>query len=209
MLISRLQLLPSNITTSDGTFHRITVKTSKIPPPFALANWTLTAEHWDPPANLSDIETIAVIHNTTHSLPGTQVPPWPKIKGLQKTSGVGYYTTAFAWPPPRASIGLTNLSASVQFTSLALQSLRLAINNVTYPKPLDYFNPSAEGTPYLRHVSNSLTVTIATTMFKGLQPIWNQLKTANASNILPATAVGVDSGLVGEVVIVPFVEYVV
>ncbi len=47
----------ATVTGSDGKVHTLS---SSAPPPFELLNWTLVAEHWDPPTQLTDIDTVAV-----------------------------------------------------------------------------------------------------------------------------------------------------
>lgn len=55
-------------TLSTSMGQDITFNSSDVPAPFGLSNWTLLAEHWEAPSNLSEVKTIAVKRNTTHSL---------------------------------------------------------------------------------------------------------------------------------------------
>lgn len=83
------------LTLSDGTENA--VDGSSVAPVFRLANWTLVAERWEAPANISDAPVIAAKRNTTHEL--GELAPWNRIPGLTNASGVGYYTATFDMSP--------------------------------------------------------------------------------------------------------------
>ncbi|EJT69034.1 hypothetical protein GGTG_13431 [Gaeumannomyces tritici R3-111a-1] len=90
---------PGNVSLSDGTSHA--VPAMEAPPAFALTNWTLVAELWEAPPNLSDASAIASKRNTTHELP--TLVPWAAIPALVNASGLGYYSVRFSWSPSNAS----------------------------------------------------------------------------------------------------------
>ena len=183
------------LTTSDGKTHFIPAPT--IHSSFALGNWTLIAEIWGPPANLSDIDIIAVKINTTHKLP--ELLSWPEIPGLQNASGVGYYSTSFSWTN-------TSVGAIIDFGRV-VHTLRARINGKQLP-PLDFTSAKADISQYLIKGENIVETIVATTMINGLAPILDQLKTSGAGP--PVGALGfkstqVESGMVGTVVVTPYV----
>ena len=195
--------MPS-IRLSDGA-------TRTLPPasaaPFDLQNWTLVAEHWDPPANLSDISTMAVKSNTTHLL--SDLVSWQSIPGLLNVSGRGYYSTTFIWPPnnsvssmaPSPSNNVSSLGALIDFGPV-IHTLRASINGNALP-PLDTTHAMTDISAYLVEGANQLEAVISTTLVNVLRPIWGQLRTSGV-----APTVGVpgpqDYGLVGTVKIVPY-----
>ena len=163
--------------------------------PFSLGNWTLTAEHWDPPANLSDIAAVAVKSNTTHEL--TDLVSWQSIPGLQNVSGRGYYSTTFTWLPSNTS----SLGATIDFGPV-IHTLRASLNGHALP-PLDPTSARTDISQYLVAGANKVEAVVSTTLVNVLRPIWGQLRTSGV-----APAVGVpgpqDYGLVGTVRIVPY-----
>lgn len=183
------------LTTSDGKTHSIPAPT--IHSSFALGNWTLIAEKWGPPANLSDTDIIAVKINTTHKLP--ELLSWPEIPGLQNTSGVGYYSTSFIWIN-------TSVGAIIDFGRV-VHTLRARINGHQLP-PLDFTSAKADISQYLIKGENVVETTVATTMINGLAPILDQLKTSGAGPLVGALgfrSTQVESGMVGTVVVTPYV----
>ena len=192
------------IRFSDGKTQKLASTPS---PPFTLSNWTLIAEHWDPPANLSDISTIAVKSNTTHSL--ASLVSWQSIQGLQNVSGRGYYRTSFSWPPvlptsptmsqPSANDTLTG--AIVDFGPV-LHTIRASING--HPlAPLDPTSARADISQYLVTGENTLEAVISTTLINVLRPIWEALRT---SGVAPQVKVpeAQQYGLVGSVRVIPY-----
>lgn len=186
---------PVKLTTSDGNTHAINVPT--IAPSFTLGNWTLIAEKWGPPANLSDIDIVAVKSNTTHNIP--DLVSWAQIPGLQNTSGVGYYSTSFTWTN-------TSVGAIIDFGRV-VHTLRAKINGHQLP-PLDFTSAKADISQYLVKGTNLVETTVATTMVNGLAPILSELRTSGAGPIAGAytfASTQVESGMVGSVVVTPYV----
>lgn len=184
------------ITTSDGKNHSIYTKNATSQ--FALKDWTLIAEKWGPPADLFDIDTVAIKVNTTHTLP--ELLSWPEIEGLANTSGVGYYSTTFQWND-------TSDSAFIDF-GRAVDTLRVRINGHELP-PLDYTWAKADISEYLVKGQNSVEAVVATTMINGLVPIWNELRTSGSPPQIPDWTQQDEAGLVGTVVVVPYYAVVI
>lgn len=198
-----------NVTLSDGASHAI--PETKAAAPFALTNWTLVAEHWSAPVNISDVGAVATKHNTTHVLPSSSplLPPWSAIPGLANASGVGYYTTRFRLPEGAAG-AYVSLPGPIPHTA------RLLVNGVATP-PLDLMAPTVDVTPYLLRgegeKENEVTVVVATPLWNYLRTVLPELSNAGAWPIVwAANTIGllevpgpVEAGLVGEVRVVPFV----
>lgn len=185
----------SIINISDGPSHKLSCTTPA--PSFTLTDYTLTVEHWSPPSNLSDIETIAIKHNTTHSL--ATLVPWSQIPGLTNTSGIGYYSTTFTWPP--STDGATG--AFIDFGAI-IHSICVSINGRQLP-PLDFRHAEADIGAYLVDGLNVVDVRVATTLGNVLRGIWFDLRTSGTYNTIDVP-VEADMGLLGEVVVTPYVE---
>ncbi|KAI9687503.1 MAG: hypothetical protein M1822_002113 [Bathelium mastoideum] len=172
-----------------------------------LSNWTLNAEHWDPPANLSDISTIAVKSNTTHSL--QNLVSWQSVPGLENVSGRGYYSANFSWPPIGSAASNdgsspasnTSFGAFIDFGPV-IHTLRASLNRQALPS-LDTTSARADISQYLVNGENTLEAVISTTLVNVLRPIWGDLRTSGV-----APAVGVPGaqgyGLVGSVRVIPY-----
>ena len=187
-------------TLSNGKTQSL--NSSNIAHPIVLQNWTLIAEHWDRPANIYDAGTVAVKHNTTHNLP--TLTSWLNIPALTNVSGVGYYSATFPWS--------SNSSASGAYISLPpiLHGGRAYINDRQIP-PFDYFGASKDITRFLRQGRNEVRVVVPTVMWNYIRGFFEEVMTPGIEGTrgdvrgLP----GVDNGLIGEVVVVPFWEVVV
>jgi len=189
--------LLGTIVTSNGKTYSISATAA--PALFALGNWTLIAEKWGPPPNLTDIDTIAVKSNTTYYLPS--LLSWPLIPGLANTSGVGYYSTAFKFSN-------TSYGAIIDFGRV-VHTLRVKINGQQLP-PLDFASAKADISEYLVEGVNTVQAVTATTMINGLVPILDQLMTSGggpafgSSTFGEGTAGKAESGLVGIVTLTPY-----
>ncbi|KAK3636141.1 hypothetical protein LTR56_014304 [Elasticomyces elasticus] len=137
--------------------------------PSSLSNWTLIAEHWDPPADLYNISAGATKHNTTHHLP--QLISWQQIPGLQNVSGRGYYSTTFDWP-----LNTTADGALLDF-GWVYHTLRATLNGRQLP-PLDVTSPKIDVGKCLIPGVNKLEAVVATPLGNVLIPIWYQLQTS-------------------------------
>ncbi|OJJ40082.1 hypothetical protein ASPWEDRAFT_191821 [Aspergillus wentii DTO 134E9] len=180
-----------NLTLSSGKSMTISKKAS---PSFALHNWSLVAEHWEAPSNLSDASIIASKRNTTHALPG--LVSWLDIPALANASGIGYYTTSFNWT---ASDGD---GAYIHLPPIS-QGLRLHVNSHLLP-PLDYNQPKADLRPYLVTGVNQITAVVPTMMWNYIRSIYDELEVSGSPPLLTPLPGRVDNGLIGEVRIIPY-----
>jgi hypothetical protein len=198
-LIAKVPALSESgtVQTSDGKSYPIPA--GNVSSTFSLSDWTLVAESWGPSSDLYDIET-TIKTNTTYSLPA--LLSWPEITGLANTSGVGYYSNTFNWSD-------TSIGAIIDFQRI-VHTLRVQINGVSLP-PLDNSAPIADISQYLVTGVNTVEAVIATTMFNGLIPIYDQLETSGIHPVIGITvppvsayAGGIEAGLVGTVMITPY-----
>ncbi|KAL3482790.1 hypothetical protein BJX62DRAFT_231439 [Aspergillus germanicus] len=180
-------------------------RNQKIATTFDLTNWNLIAEHWDAPTNFSDASTIAQKHNTTHEL--SKLVSWTEIPSLQNVSGLGYYSTTLQWPPTEGSAD----GAYILFPPI-LHAIQLSVNGHKLPA-LDYTDAKADITPYLRRGTNEILALVPTTMWNYIRSILPDIRDQGhlpglLDLGLPVPGLS-DNGLVGEVMIVPFVNMVI
>lgn len=179
--------------TSDGRVHQLPSPSAGI---MTLDNWTLTVEHWDPPSDIYDIETVASKTNTTHPL--SNLTSWGQIAGanLENVSGRGYYTTSFTWTPS------ANVSGALIDLGVIVHTVRVAINGHVLP-PLDVTWAKADIGQYLVQGENEVEVVTTTTLINRIIPIWRELETSGLPAILPAPATQ-DYGLLFDVKLIPY-----
>ncbi|KAI1366485.1 hypothetical protein F5Y08DRAFT_351412 [Xylaria arbuscula] len=166
------------VTLSNGASRNIS--TSSVPPAFELSQWSLTAEHWEAPANLSDVRA-TVKYNTTHEL--SSLVSWSEIPALVNASGIGYYTTSFTWPPVNSrSAENATLRAYLSFPNV-LHALRVRVNGEPLP-PLDLTNAVIDISPWLRSGNNTVTAIVPTTLWNYLRTVLGSLESAGAEPLL-------------------------
>jgi hypothetical protein len=176
--------------------HNVSADGASAPSALPLTNWMLTAEHWEAPADIYDAATIAAKRNTTHQL--SSLVSWRAIPALANVSGIGYYSTTFSWPP--AETANADLGAYITFSS-AVHAITLYINGER-TTPLSYVNPVLEISPYLKVGENEVLAVVPTVMRNYLLSIKEQLR--NGGRNVTMLAGNVDTGLIGDVEIVPF-----
>lgn len=181
-------------------------------PSTTLSNWTLVAEHWDPPANLYNISGGAYKHNTTHYLPS--LVSWRDIPGLQNVSGRGYYSTTFNWSPSSMSGygGSSAVSGACLDFGWVYHTLQVWLNGHRLP-PLDVTAPKVDVKEWLIAGQNKVEAVVSTPLGNVLIPIWYQLQTSgegpgspDASTVPPPVG---NYGLQADVKLIPYVEKVV
>ncbi|KAI9045309.1 glycoside hydrolase family 35 protein [Aspergillus affinis] len=171
---------------------------------FTLDNWSLTAEHWAAPDNLSDASQIASKFNTTYQLDA--LIPWTQIPGLTNASGLGYYSTSFEWPPRTGSA-----DGAYILIPQVLHTLRVKVNGHQTP-PFDYNAPRVDISPYLRTGQNEVIIVAPTVMWNYIRSIFDRIVMAGYPPLISLTDPGhlpgpVDSGLSGTVHVVPYVKW--
>jgi hypothetical protein len=183
---------------------RVSLGATDVASPSSLSNWTLTAEHWEAPPNISDAATIATKHNTTHHL--TSLVSWTQIDGLKNASGLGYYTTTVNWPPSQGSAdGAYLILPTIEHAA------RIFVNGKRLPG-FDFSAPRVDLGPYLQQGPNQLSVVVPTTMWNYIRSIADQIESAGvgAETLLAGIGAGLparsENGLIGTVSLVPYVN---
>ncbi|KAK4892845.1 hypothetical protein LTR27_008759 [Elasticomyces elasticus] len=199
--LPHVEVMPEDVVGYSYTDNDSLVLKHAHSSPSPLSNWTLVAEHWDPPADLYNISAGATKHNTTHYLP--QLIPWQQIPGLQNVSGRGYYSTTFDWPLDTTADG-----AILDF-GWVYHTLRATLNGHQLP-PLDVTAPKIDVGKWLITGVNELEAVIATPLGNVLIPIWYQLQTSgegpgspDASTVPPPVG---QYGLQADVTLAPYWE---
>jgi hypothetical protein len=190
-----------------STGQSLSLNTNSVAEPFTLSNWTLIAQHWAAPSNISDAAVIADKFNATLTLPA--LVSWKDIPSLANVSGVGYYSATFAWPPSANAIAD---GAYIVFPPV-LHALRVRINGRPLP-PLDFTAPKADISSYLHQGVTLVEALVPTTMWNYLRSIFGDLEDAGSSPLLVELTGGslpglTDNGLVGTVSVVPYEAVVV
>jgi Glycosyl hydrolases family 2, sugar binding domain len=126
-----------------------------------------------------------------HELDLTTLRPWSEIPELQDVSGVGTYTTTFGLPANWSSSHGAYLDLGTVF-----DTFRVEVNGRELPG-VDQANPVVDVSSYLKAGGNTLKVTVATTLRSRMRTV---VGSGQANS--PRQAYG----LVGPVVITPYVE---
>jgi hypothetical protein len=176
--------------TSDGHSYTLEPTSNAL---ITLSNWTLIVEHWDPPSDLRDIETVAVKSNTTHSLPTLE--SWQDIAGLQNVSGRGYYSTSF-------NLNHDNFGGAIIDFGAIVHTIRVTINGNPI-RTVDTTWARADIGPYLVQGENTIEAVVSTTLANQLIPIWALLRSSGAAPTSGAPAAQ-DYGLLFDVVVTPY-----
>lgn len=172
---------------------------------YTLSNWTLTAEHWEAPSNMSDADTVAVKHNTTHQL--SSLVSWAEVEALRNVSGLGYYSTSISWPPT----GHASTDGAYLTLPAISHAARVFVNGQKVPA-IDFSAPQVDLGPYLKKGSNQITVVVPTTMWNYIRSIAGEVETGVIPLELLFSTMGTalppvtDNGLVGTVTLVPYVN---
>ena len=192
-----------SLLLSNGT--RADLGATNVARPSSLSNWTLTAEHWEAPTNLSDAATIAIKHNTTHHL--SSLVSWTQIDGLRNTSGLGYYSTTVNWPPSHGSA-----DGAYLFLPAIEHAARIFVNGKRLPG-FDFAAPRVDLGPYLQQGTNQVAVVVPSTMWNYIRSIADGIETAGVGVEAALAGIGAttlppqsDNGLIGTVTLVPYVN---
>ncbi|KAJ5864500.1 uncharacterized protein N7529_006416 [Penicillium soppii] len=190
-----------NLKLSNGKEHNISA--NRAVSSFDLQNWTLVAEHWEAPQNMSDVTVIADKHNTTHHL--TSLVSWLDIPGLHNASGVGYYFHEFTWPPISS-----NSAGSIDGAYLSLpqisHGLKLFVNGRVV-QTLDFADPLVDISSFLQKGSNQITAVVPTLMWNYIRSIYDKLEISGSKPLLTSLPGNVDTGLIGLTTVIPYTSH--
>ncbi|KAL7809597.1 hypothetical protein V8C26DRAFT_438328 [Trichoderma gracile] len=159
-----------------------------------LGPWNVTIQDWLPNPDK--------FHNYTstyqyHTLKLDNLVPWYNITGLENTSGIGTYTTRFAWRPQGAVNGaLLDLGP-------VFNTVRLWINS-EWTGPIDVTDAIVDITPHLNRGVNDVKIEVTSTLRNRLLQVnvtqsWEQSQYADSYG-------GQPYGLAAPIRLIPFTE---
>ncbi|EXK85159.1 hypothetical protein FOQG_10813 [Fusarium oxysporum f. sp. raphani 54005] len=196
------------ITLSNGASHSI--KYFDSPEEIQLEKWTLTAEHWEAPSNFSDASAIASKRNSTHTLTAP-LNSWTElVPELTNSSGLGYYSTSFTWPPSQYST--KNLDGAYVKFEPVMHAMKLWVNGKRLP-PVDPRNPVVDLGPFMKRGENEILAVVPTTMWNYVRSLLPRIRNAGDIPLEISTQdiqlkwptpAKTDNGLVGRVYLVPY-----
>ncbi|KAI7084709.1 hypothetical protein KC356_g6490 [Hortaea werneckii] len=203
------ELLNRNSATETFECHdEQTIKLPAAASAVELSNWTLVVESWTAPNKTStdpDYTYEAIKTNSSaFSLPSLQ--PWSEISdSLRNTSGVGFYSTNFTWPPQTASDIHAGSSGAEIDLAYILNTARVWVNG-NQVAPLDPVAPVADVSSFLVNGDNSITIATATTLGAAVREYWEQISVAGVPVILtaPPPREEAPQGLVAPVKLIPY-----
>lgn len=188
----------STLSLSTGKTYDTSVSSSASS--ISLNHWTLVAEHWKAPHNMSDATLIAEKQNTTHHL--SSLVSWLDIPGLHNASGLGYYSTQFQWAARNSNQENATNGAYLSLPPIS-HGLKLFVNDQPV-QTLDFANPFVDITPYLRHGTNKISAVVPTLMWNYIRSIYDELLISGSKPQLPSLPSTIDTGLIGEAKIIPY-----
>jgi hypothetical protein len=169
---------------------------------FQLTNWTLVVESWTAPGDIYDVEAPVTKTNLTFNIP--TLLPWKELSpSLTNVSGLGYYSTAFQWPP--VDVNVTDLLGAYIDLGAIIHTVRVRVNGKPLP-PLDLTWAKADIGPALIPGTNVVEVVVSTPLGNALRPIWDEVMTSGkpATASVPVARPAADYGLVSPVSIIPY-----
>lgn len=180
------------VLLANGTTVKLPVPAA----PLTLANWSLVVEAWNPPVNLEADQTKAALSNSTYNI--TSLEPWNAISdSLRNTSGRGFYTSTFTWPP----VNGTADGAMLELGPI-INTARAWVNGNQLP-PLDPTNARADIRDYLQQGSNKVEIVVSTTLSNVLRTMWKDIRSSGTLWLGPEPKEQ-EYGLVGNVTVVPY-----
>ncbi|KAJ3580054.1 hypothetical protein NPX13_g510 [Xylaria arbuscula] len=171
---------------------------------FDLTRWSVTVEQWLPPTDLFDIAARKV--NVTMDVPGPALYSWADLN-LTSASGIGYYTTDFAWESSSGGEG-QKMGAVLDIPPVT-HGIVGFINGKELPA-MDITNPKVDITEYLTNGTNTILLQVSTTLVNSVAPVWNDIMTLGAKPLLPFDLLRTSgfgesaNGIIGEVKIQPY-----
>jgi len=169
--------------------------------PLEITNWTVEIEHWDPPSDLSQmLPSDTVKYNMTHTLL-SGLKSWKDFdNNLTTTSGRGYYSASFTWPPQNC----TSCKNSILDFGAIFHTLQVTFNGQTLP-PLDPTWARADISTHLRGGKNNVEALVTTPLLNTLRPLWSELMSGANGTTTPVSAQPPqDYGLLSSVKVVSF-----
>ena len=172
--------------------------------PITLGPWNLTVESYSAPEVLTTTSVTGTKTIITIPTPLRDLVPWTRVRGLERTSGLGTYRASLILPPTRDNG--TELSYTIHFAGRVLNTIRARVNGMPVPA-IDLAAP-AQGrdiTALLKmDHENLIEVEVSSTLFNAVKARMNSLRSVGKGTQVPKYYTDVDwaeFGLVGNVVI--------
>ncbi|ETS75576.1 hypothetical protein PFICI_12520 [Pestalotiopsis fici W106-1] len=154
-------------TSSNGT---VTLEAEDLPTTVVPSSWSLTVQDWSPQyPNTTGVNSSATIKERLPTVSLTELIPWPNITSLEYASGVGVYNTTIDLTRPDnstlvfLSVGEVEGTFGVSFNGEEIASIDQFGN-----KDIDITSLVLAGT-------NSLEITVATTLWNKLRQTWPEI----------------------------------
>lgn len=189
-----------SVTLPDGTRKAVVAAANNTAAPFntTLDAWNLTVASYVPPPGTNTTTTSsAIVPIDVGPLPS--LVPWTAIPALRNVSGIGTYTTTFAFPSGDAG----DLAALVSFGPV-LNTIRARVNGRVLPA-LGIADAVADVSEFVREGQNVLEVEVSSTLFNAVKAhLATSAVNEGSGPTTPGDYTGVDYqefGLVGPVVL--------
>ncbi|KAG7095059.1 hypothetical protein E1B28_005849 [Marasmius oreades] len=128
-----------------------------------LTGWQLNITSWEPPQDLSKVDSVLVPHPPINLTQG--LVPWDQLDGHANTSGVGTYVTTFEWTHAR------NGGVGVQLNfGVVVHTLKAWLNGVQLTTA-DPVHPVIDISALVKQGSNTLRVDAASTLVNALNTV--------------------------------------
>ncbi|KAG7095062.1 hypothetical protein E1B28_005852 [Marasmius oreades] len=128
-----------------------------------LTGWQLNITSWEPPQDLSKVDSVLVSHPPINLTRG--LVPWDQLDGHANTSGVGTYVTTFEWTHAR------NGGVGVQLDfGVVVHTLKAWLNGVQLTT-VDPTHPVIDISALVKQGSNTLRVDAASTLVNALNAV--------------------------------------
>ncbi|KAF9261145.1 hypothetical protein L218DRAFT_906058 [Marasmius fiardii PR-910] len=128
-----------------------------------LTGWQLNITSWEPPQDLSQVDSVLVSHPSINLTQG--LVPWDQLNGHANTSGVGTYVTTFDWNHGQNS----SVGVRLDF-GVVVHTLKAWLNGVQLPTA-DPTHPVVDISSLVRQGRNTLRVDAASTLVNAVNAV--------------------------------------
>ncbi|KAL0569874.1 hypothetical protein V5O48_012093 [Marasmius crinis-equi] len=129
----------------------------------SLSGWQLNITQWNPPANLSQIDSVLVPQPPINLTQG--LVPWDQLPGQANISGVGTYLTTFDWAHAQDS----PVGVQLDFGSV-VHTLKAWLNGVELPTA-DPASPIVDISRFVQEGTNTLRIDAASTLLNAVNAV--------------------------------------
>ncbi len=167
-----------------------------------LGPWSLSVDSWSAPNTLSTTSVASNRTTITISTSIRELVPWTRIRGLERTSGIGTYRTTFKLPSP--PINETQVGYTLHLSGRVLNTIRVFVNGALVPA----IDPSAPNqgrdiTQFLK-AENEVVIEVSSTLFNAVKARMSELRSVGKGVQVPRYYTQpnyAEFGLIGEVIV--------